>query len=135
MAYLEELLPEFRNGAKIRLKEWDKDFYIHIKSGRCWDERGARFSFQIDDLMSGNWEFFKEPEPDWQKIIDNKSLCWFWDYDEVNKIMGFLTGVNENNTLCRFTCRTSAGNSYSYACCRPVRRDEVTFYEDKEDEI
>lgn len=61
MAYLEELLPEFRKGAKIRLKEWGKDFYIHIKSGRCWDERGARFSFQIDDLMSGNWDFSKNP--------------------------------------------------------------------------
>ena len=38
MSYLEELLPEFKKGAKIRLKEWGKDFYIHIKSGRCWDE-------------------------------------------------------------------------------------------------
>lgn len=28
MAYLEELLPEFRKGAKIRLNSWPEDKYI-----------------------------------------------------------------------------------------------------------
>lgn len=134
MAYLEELLPEFRNGAKIRLKEWDKDFYIHIKSGRCWDERGARFSFQIDDLMSGNWEFFKEPEPDWQKIIDNKCLCWFWDdEDETPKSASTLSRIDD--TASHKFIKISGKISFGYKFCCPVRRDEVTFYEDKEDEI
>lgn len=130
MAYLEELLPEFRNGAKIRLKEWDKDFYIHIKSGRCWDERGARFSFQIDDLMSGNWEFFKEPEPDWQKIIDNKCLCWFWKEENEDKFLGILSYI-----IPEMECKFVATGIHYFKHCRPVRKDEVTFYEDKEDEI
>lgn len=128
MSYLEELLPEFRKGAKIRLKEWGKDFYIHIKSGRCWDERGARFSFQIDDLMSGNWEFFKEPEPDWQYIIDNKCLCWFWDEGEC-KATGILESITSKDPFCFVT---DYNGEYQY--CRPARRNEVTFYEDKEDE-
>lgn len=30
MAYLEELLPEFRKGAKIRINGWAKDEYIYL---------------------------------------------------------------------------------------------------------
>lgn len=129
MAYLEELLPEFRNGAKIRLKEWDKDFYIHIRSGRCWDERGARFSFQIDDLMSGNWEFFKEPELDWQYIIDNKFLCWFWKEENEDKFLGILSYI-----IPEMECKFVATGIHYFKHCRPVRKDEVTFYEDKKDD-
>lgn len=129
MAYLEELLPEFRNGAKIRLKEWDKDFYIHIRSGRCWDERGARFSFQIDDLMSGNWEFFKEPELDWQYIIDNKFLCWFWKEENEDKFLGILSYI-----IPEMKCKFVATGIHYFKHCRPVRKDEVTFYEDKKDD-
>lgn len=135
MAYLEELLPEFKKGTKIRMKNWPKPFYLQMKDEKVYNQDNnivRQFSHQA--VFEDVWEFYKEPEPDWQKIIDNKYLCWFWDYDEVNKIMGFLTRVNENSTLCRFTCRTSAGNSYSYVYCRPVRKDEVTFYEDKKDD-
>lgn len=138
MAYLEELLPEFRNGAKIREWNWDRGHYIYLRNGKIYDECNEALPYSLngcsDWFLSNKWEIYNDPELDWQYIIDNKYLCWFWDYDEVNKIMGFLTGVNKNNTLCRFTCRTSAGNSYSYALCRPVRRDEVTFYEDKKDD-
>ena len=129
MAYLEELLPEFRKGAKIRCSDWEKDKYIQKKGGLVATDNDFLCSLSVSDIFSNRWELYQEPI-DWQYIIDNKYLCWFWDYDEVNKIMGFLTGVNKNNTLCRFTCRTIAGNSYSYALCRPVRRDEVNFYED-----
>ena len=31
MAYLEELLPEFRKGAKIRCDYWDEGKYIQLK--------------------------------------------------------------------------------------------------------
>ena len=31
MSYLEELLPEFRKGAKIRCSDWEKDKYIQKK--------------------------------------------------------------------------------------------------------
>lgn len=41
MSYLEELLPEFRNGAKIRRKSWDNKRYIHLKNNECCDENGV----------------------------------------------------------------------------------------------
>ena len=31
MSYLEELLPEFRKGAKIRLSSWSKDKFIVMR--------------------------------------------------------------------------------------------------------
>lgn len=130
MAYLEELLPEFRNGAKIRLKEWDKDFYIHIKFSSCRDEKGHSFDFCANDFISKNWELYKEPELDWQKIIDNKFPCWFWDSFGNYKRLDFLAYIKEGSSSPFFASSTSAG----YPFCRPVRRDEVTFYEDKKDE-
>lgn len=38
MAYLEELLPEFRKGAKIRCSDWDKERFIHYLNEDKKDE-------------------------------------------------------------------------------------------------
>lgn len=132
MAYLEELLPEFRKGAKIRLKEWYKDYYIHIKSGFCKDEDGVEYKFPGNDLTSKNWELYKEPEPDWQKIIDNKCLCWFWDDSGNFKNIGFLNAIKIDENGYSFFRSDFSAEWFPF--CRPVRRDEVTFYEDKEDD-
>lgn len=81
---LEELLPEFRKEAKIRSIDWEKNEYICIKDGVVVDEDGAYPSaFDIEYLTSNEWELYQEPEPDWDYIIKNKCLCWFWD-DEIN---------------------------------------------------
>lgn len=131
MAYLDELLPEFRKGAKIRLKEWGKGEYIHIdydKSNIVKDENGAVFDFSNSFIVSKNWELYKEPEPDWQKIIDNKCLCWFWDEGDC-KALGILESINNKYPFCFVT---DYNGEFQY--CRPVRKDEVTFYEDKKDD-
>lgn len=124
MAYLEELLSEFRKGAKIRCKKWSYGEYVYLgEKNIIYDERNKCYEFVNDDLFV-EWEFYQEPDPDWDYIIKNKCLCLFWNDDETaigilkcKCIDGFLTnygGIWEN--------------------CRPVRRDEVTFYEDKRDE-
>lgn len=117
----EEVLPAFRAGGKIRRKDWEPHRYICLK-----DED----SLLIYHILKNDWEVFEEPEPDWEYIIDNKCLCWFWDGDDRNKgIIDYLVAVSsesyelyENTSGCRWS-----------HCC-PVRRDEVTFYEDKKDE-
>ena len=38
MAYLEELLPEFRKGAKIRISTWPKTQYIYKKGKEIYNE-------------------------------------------------------------------------------------------------
>lgn len=117
MAYLEKLLPEFRNGAKIRCKYWRLDMFIQNIDDDDID---------IEDLPRDDWELYQEPI-DWGYIIKNKCLCWFWD--DINSLeessYGYLILYNE------YTQRYYNGKKW-YKNCRPVRKDEVSFYEDIE---
>lgn len=128
MAYLEKLLPEFRKGAKIRCKSWKKDWHIRIANGNVYDQEDEIYSFNAADFKQDCWEFYQEPV-DWKYIIDNKCLCWFWDdVDSLEESSyGYLTYHNKNILYCY------NGKKW-YKNCRPVRKDEVTFYEDNKDE-
>lgn len=127
MSYLEELLPEFRKGAKIRCNNWEKDKYIQKKGSLVATDNDFLCSLSISDIFSNRWELYQEPI-DWQYIIDHKCLCWFWDTDESNKRAGILKIISENINVLYW-------NNYDqqWLNCRPVRRDEVTFYEDRDD--
>lgn len=129
MSYLEELLPEFRKGAKIRCSNWEKDKYIQKKGGLVATDNDILCDLSASDIFSNRWELYREPI-DWDYIIKNKCLCWFYDADESNKRAGILKIISENINVLYW-------NNYDqqWLNCRPVRRDEVTFYEDKEDEI
>ena len=128
MAYLEELLPEFRKGAKIRCSNWEKDKYIQKKGSLVATDNDILCDLSASDIFSNRWEFYREPI-DWDYIIKNKCLCWFWDDDESEKIVGILINVEKDE----YTPFLLYGEYY-FEHCRPVRRDEVTFYEDKKDE-
>lgn len=132
MAYLEELLPEFRKGAKIRFKNWKKDEYICIKDGKVVNEKGSYLnSFYYGYLKSDNWELYQE-SIDWDYIIENKCLCWFWDEDENKEIENISTFLYAKPRKSNKFFIDIAGSNWKN--CRPVRRDEVTFYEDKKNE-
>lgn len=122
MSYLEELLPEFRKGAKIRCKYWAP--YIFIQNIDDDD-------IDIKDLHRDDWEFYQEPI-DWDYVIKNKCLCWFWNSDNDNKEYGLLGKIYNN--LSKGDYRFYKKFEQHFRRCRPVRRDEVTFYEDKKDE-
>lgn len=134
MSYLEELLPEFRKGAKIRCSDWEKDKYIQKKGGLVATDNDFLCSLSVSDIFSNRWELYQEPI-DWQYIIDHKCLCWFWDDDEKYAkeygFLGFLTYVQPSNNTDRF--EELSGKIWKN--CRPVRKDEVTFYEDRDDKI
>lgn len=135
MSYLEELLPEFRKGAKIRRKNWGKEEFIRKEDSdkHFYDEDRNDYRFFGDDFESDDWELYQNPI-DYDYIIKNKCLCWFWD-DNPNYVMrlGYLTRLmascpnNEGFIYCK-------DNGMAFKNCRPVRRDEVTFYEDIEDD-
>lgn len=131
MSYLEELLPEFRKGAKIRRKNWGKEEFIRKEDSdkHFYDEDRNDYRFFGDDFESDDWELYQKPI-DYDYIIKNKCLCWFWNGDDRNKgVIDYLVTVsNESYELYENT----SGCRWSH--CRPVRRDEVTFYEDKKDE-
>ena len=127
MAYLEELLPEFRKGVKITNRSRDKSFFVQMrKDNGIVNSYGEHYSFDFFNFINDDWELYKYPEPDWQYIIDHKCICWFWNnhHSADDEEICFLHCVDERiekkfNTL--------------YKYCRPVLRDEVTFYEDKKD--
>lgn len=126
MAYLEELLPEFRKGAKIRLNSWDKEKYIFYTGSDVHDNNDKTVKIEGYQLYIYEWEFYQEPI-DWDYIIKNKCLCWFWDEGEC-KATGILESITSKDPFCFVT---DYNGEYQY--CRPVRRDEVTFYEDRDD--
>nr|DAR69693.1 MAG TPA: Protein of unknown function (DUF2829) [Caudoviricetes sp.] len=134
MSYLEELLPEFRKGAKIRRKNWGRNTYIRLTKDDIIVNNDEKLQvLYTDELLADSWEFYTEPEPDWGYIIKNKCLCWFWDNNPAFVIrLGHLTKLmsgcpnNEEFNYCK-------DNGGAFKNCRPVRRDEVTFYEDRKD--
>ena len=129
MAYLEELLPEFRNGAKIRRKDWRDGKYIKLSGVYAKDEYGDVYFFEPNEITADDWELYEEPI-DWQYIIDHKCLCWFWD-DNFNWVICGTLGKIEKGAEYGFIMFDDSGNRSPYKHCRPVRRDDVTFYEDK----
>lgn len=124
MSYLEELLPEFRKRAKIRRKKWPLNAYIE-NNGYIHYYNSLE---QEIDILAGDWEIYQEPI-DWDYIIKNKCLCWFWGTFFDIRIIGTLEKLNEYSQY-----KFKIYNGKSYENCRPVRRDEVTFYEDIKDE-
>lgn len=130
MSFLEELLPEFRKGAKIRRSNWPEGHCIKLDTSKKFtvDNNGKIYTIYAEELLADNWEFYQE-FIDWDYIIKNKCLCWFWDTDESNKRAGILKIISENINVLYL-------NNYDqqWFNCRPVRRDEVAFYEDKKDD-
>lgn len=124
MSYLEELLPEFRKGAKIRRKYWGDYDFVEISDF----EKGLIFTNK--ELKASDWEFYQEPI-DWNYIIENRCLCRFWD-DNLNWAICGILGKIEKGAEYEFIMFDDTGNRSPYKNCRPVRRDEVTFYEDIE---
>ena len=125
MSYLEELLPDFRKGAKIRRKDWRDGKYIKLSGVYAKDEYGDVYFIEPNEITADDWELYEEPI-NWQYIIDNKCLCWFWEDSKQDKLAQNLNSVDSNSPFMFVDSRNVA-----YKHCRPVRKDEVTFYEDQ----
>ena len=128
MAYLEELLPEFRKGAKIRCDYWDEGKYIKLKEdGYIYDDNDDRIEFSSLTIFGKSWQLYKEPELDWDYIIKNKCICWFWDErEEEKRVAGLLINYDfQHGDVFYIT------NNIYYDHCHPISKDEVSFYEDK----
>lgn len=122
MSYLEELLPEFRKGAKIRRKCW-----VCGIEGICKDEN---YSFHAHDVDADDWEIVPNKPIDWDYIIKNKCLCWFGVIGREKQKVGTLRKIAEFRGSYTYYIDEDTG----FSACRPVRKDEVTFYEEKKDE-
>lgn len=131
MANFEEVLSEFRNGTKIRLKRWEKGEYIYLEDRKIYDEKGDEVCISNAIIIDSDWELYEEPT-DWDYIIKNKCLCWFWDVrEDRKKVAGYLADYDSyEEEFSLYSGERIAATVFD--CCRPVRRGEVNFYEDKE---
>lgn len=128
MAYLEELLPEFRKGAKIRCSDWEPSIYIQQQGNVIVNSYDFVCCLSSGEIISNRWEFYQEPI-DWDYIIKNKCLCWFWCLEEEKKVAGLLADYDSwESQFGRYKGKNVAVTYFDH--CRPVRRDEVNFYED-----
>lgn len=134
MSYLEELLPEFRKGAKIRIIGSEDNNYYYIKHNVIYNQNGTPIKdFSLSMVMADIWELYQEPI-DWNYIIKNKCLCRFWDDDRDVYLLGTLAKISDVvGRLKDFKYKWNINGKY-WKNCSPVRKDEVTFYEDKKDE-
>lgn len=135
MSYLEELLPEFRKGAKIRRtgvpQPANAKGYIFYKEGKIYNEFGRECDPDLGFWLSKNdWELYQEPI-DWDYIIKNKCLCAFWNKKGC-EVLGFLKQRRYYKDS-DFYAYISLPRAIYTGCC-PVSRDEVAFYEDRKDE-
>lgn len=129
MSYLEKLLPEFRNRAKIKRECWSLIKFVHIKNGKIVDEDGNHIDFSDEAFISNDWELYQEPI-DWDYIIENSCLCWFWDDENDKNFIATLEAFEIDICVTSFKSKNGA----VWHNCRPVRKDEVNFYEDAEDD-
>lgn len=128
MAHLEELLPQFRQGAKIRLSTWPKGKFIIHSNGGIFTNDDYDYPLSIGETLSNYWELYQEPI-DWDYVVQNKCLCWFWDDELEMKKAGLLTTIDRDDEY-----PFEDDNDTGFENCCPIRRDEVTFYEDKRSE-
>ena len=134
MSYLEELLPEFRNGAKIRLIGSRDNEYYYTKHNVIYNQNGTPIKdFSLSIILADVWEFYQE-SIDWDYIIKNRCLCWFWDDENDENDENFIARLEAFN-MDDDNMRFKSKNGAAWRNCRPVRRDEVTFYEDTKDDI
>ena len=126
MAYLEEVLSEFRKGNKIRRKCWDSAYYVYQYGDFIYSARNCLHCLNAYELNASDWELYQEPDIDWEYIIKNECLCWFWDDVEFNKVIGCLSSMSKN--------KSSFWNYEDkyYKNCRPIYKNEIVFYEDRE---
>lgn len=107
---------------------WSKKAFIHLKDGKILDESGLPYTIPAIAFHINDWELYQEPI-DWDYIIKKKCLCWFWDdVDNLEESSyGYLIRHNKY-TKCFYD-----GKEW-YNHCRPVRKDELNLYEERNDE-
>lgn len=138
MAYFEELLQDFKEGAKLKLSDWEQGEYIWLGNDNqiYWQNNFALDTMELFHLLGKHytdWEVWQEPI-DWHYVIDHKCLCWFWDNDIDDCIVSKLVKISEPADQFQDYKYKWALNGKYWKNCRPVCRGEVTFYEDKKDD-
>lgn len=96
MSYLEELLPEFRKGAKIRRKDWRDGKYIKLSGVYAKDEYGDVYFIEPNEITADDWELYEEPMG---REITKKRRLKLAEMEEKNKIWDELAKPEDFDAL------------------------------------
>lgn len=116
----ERIQKHLLNGGKITHS--DLHYPIFLRGGMICFKNGSgeilSYSISEDDLTDDDWEIV-EPEYDWDKIIKDKILCVFSDYEDYRTyVISPLIKVEDNN----FSFKTI--DELSYGHCKPFNPAE-----------
>lgn len=99
MSYLEELLPEFKKGAKIRRKDWRDGKYIKLSGVYAKDEYGDVYFIEPNEITADDWELYEEPMG---REITKKRRLKLAEMEEKNKIWDELAKPEDFDALVIF---------------------------------
>ena len=116
----ERIQKHLLNGGKI--KRVNKDYsYRSIVLGDNsfkYADNGDRYQLDRNDLEADDWKIV-EPKYNWNKIIKDKILCVFSDYEDYRTyVISPLIKVEDNN----FSFKTI--DELSYGHCKPFNSAE-----------
>lgn len=125
-------------GKKVRCKTktsydcWtDPTYYIFYNKldKKIYDVDGAELDISIVmDFLDNEWEIIDDY--DWNEIIQNQYLCWFWNDNKNNGIFGLLLKVDKNSSY-PFIIKDNDDIGFKFKIfknCRPVHPREINFY-------
>ena len=99
------------SGGKIKTKSDNLPVFLNKYGSMCY--QNDYYSINKSDLTADDWEIV-ESEYDWDKIIEDKILCVFSDYEDYRTyVISPLIKVEDNN----FSFKTI--DELSYVHCKP----------------
>ena len=103
------------NGGKIKRRDFDVEVGLN-KEKRLSCDCSRYYILTQYDLTVDDWEIV-EPEYNWDKIIEDKILCVFSDYEDYRTyVISPLIKVEDNN----FSFKTI--DELSYGHCKPFNQ-------------
>ena len=104
------------SGGKIKTKSDNLPVFLNKYGSMCYQDE--YYSINKSDLTADDWEIV-ESEYDWDKIIEDKILCVFSDYEDYRTyVISPLIKVEDNN----FSFKTI--DELSYGHCKPFNPAE-----------
>ena len=111
----EKIQKHLLNGGKIKRVNKDYSYRSIILGDNSFKyaDNGDRYQLDRNDLEADDWKIV-EPKYNWNKIIKDKILCVFSDYEDYRTyVISPLIKVEDNN----FSFKTI--DELSYGHCKP----------------
>lgn len=125
----EKIQNHLLNGGKIKRESCDFFMFLNNKGFLCYQSECQVHTCCINkkDLIADDWEIVKT-EYNWDKIIKDKILCVFSDYEDYRTyVISPLIKVEDNN----FSFKTI--DELYYGHCKPFNPAEYNVAEDLKD--